>query len=96
MLATVFLPMADARARDLDARQLRRAAVERVGRHREAGRDDAARVLAARRDDIEGGGGAEVDDDGPLGPARVRRDGVDDAIGARPRAGCRTGSACRS
>src|SRR4051812_9786401 len=68
--------------RDLHARQLGGRVIERVGRDHQPGRDHAARVLAARRDHIERGRGAEVDDDRALRPALMGRDRVDDAVGA--------------
>ncbi len=82
MLATVLRPITVARAHDLDPRQLGRRLVERVGRDGEPGRDDAARVLAARGDHVEGGRGAEVDDDRALRPALVGGHRVDDPVGA--------------
>ena len=67
---------------DLDARKLGGAGEERVGADLDAGRDDAAKVLALRRDAVEGRRGAEVDDDEAAAEALVRGDAVDDAIGA--------------
>ena len=48
---------------DVDAGQARGAGEESVGGDAEAGGDGAAEVFAAGTDDVEGGGGAEVDDD---------------------------------
>ncbi len=69
--------------RDLDPRQLGGRAVEGVRRNEQPGGDDAARVLAARRNHVQGRGRAEVDHDGALGEACVGRHRVHDAIGAQ-------------
>src|SRR6266404_3682140 len=65
-----------------DALQARGAGEERVGGDADAGRDGAADVFALRRDDVEGGGGAEVHHD--AWPAVLRESGhaVHDAVGA--------------
>ena len=83
---------------EVDREQPRRARRERLHRDLDPGREDAAHVLALRRDDVEVRRGAEVDDDArravPLAERRPRsRSGR-----ARPRAGRRSapGSPCAS
>ena len=83
------------------ARQARGALEQRVGRDVHARADDAAQVLAARRDGVEGGGRAEVHDDQraraavAAAVALVRRHAVDDAIGADLGRARRRAPACR-
>ena len=68
--------------RDLHPRQARGPAEERLGADLHARRDHAAQVLALGRDAVEGGGGAEVDDDHrAMGPLEAGHR-VDDPIGA--------------
>src|SRR5690348_4580837 len=50
--------------RQLDLKQARGGAGEGFGRDAQAGGDGAAEEVALRRDAVEAGGGAELDDDG--------------------------------
>src|SRR4051794_40886728 len=65
---------------DVDAGKLGGPREESVRGDAEAGSDDAADVFAARGDDVEGGGGAEVNDDDGSAVARESRDPIDDSI----------------
>ena len=67
---------------DVDAAEPCRAGKESVGTDAEAGRDDAADVLALGGDHIEGRRGAEVDDDTWPAVALKGGDAFDEAIGA--------------
>ena len=60
--------------------------VERLDGEVDARRDHAALVAAVAIDDVEGGRRAEVDHDQRPAVARVRGDGVDQAVGADPAA----------
>ncbi len=67
---------------DLHAPEPRRLLEERVGRDRDARHDDAPRVLPLLRHDVEGRRRSEVHDDAGAAQPGVRRDRVDDAVGA--------------
>ena len=73
------------RALDADAREPRRARKERVGRDRDARRDDAAEVAPALIDDLEVRRRAEVHDDAGRAVLVHRRHGVNDAVGPHVR-----------
>ena len=70
------------RPQQLDLAQLGAAPAERLQRDVDAGGDRAADVLPARADHVEGGGGAEVDDDRRTAEQLGGREGVDDPVGA--------------
>ena len=63
MAPTVVWPMTLRRLAHVDARQSRGPLEERVGGNLRAGADDAAQILALRRDRIERRRRAEVGDD---------------------------------
>src|SRR3954471_3765834 len=67
---------------EVDLGQLGRALGQRLHRDLDARRDDAAQVLAARADRVEGQRGAEVDDHARALDVVVAGDGVDQAVGA--------------
>ena len=67
---------------DRDARQPRGGGDQRVQRQVDAGRDDAAFIGARIIDHVEGGGGAEIDDDQIAFVERVGGDGVEHPVGA--------------
>ena len=66
-----------------------------VERDLDAGDDRTTEVLALGADGVDGGGGAEVDDDGRTAVEVVGADGVRRCGRRRPPSGCRRGSACR-
>src|SRR5690606_3216713 len=67
---------------DLDAAQRGGTSEERIEADVDAGEDRTPEVLATGGDGVEGGGGAEVDDDGRPAVQVERGDGVGDAVGA--------------
>ena len=74
--------LADQRARlaELDLPELGGATSQRLERYLDAGRDDAAQVLALARDDVVGDRGAKVHDDARALEPRPRGDRVDEAV----------------
>ena len=62
--------------------QLRGAGEQRLGRDADAGRDRPAQVVAVRRNRVEGGGRAEVDDAGRPAVKMFDRRGVGHPVGA--------------
>ena len=83
MLATVLVPTTRFGLAISTPRKTRGGPIQRIGRYDEAGGDDSAGVLPARRDRVKGGGGAEVDHDGPLRPTRIGGHRVHYAIRAQ-------------
>ena len=77
-----------ARAQQLDLAQLGATAAERLQGDVDAGGDGAADVLPARADHVEGGGGAEVDDDRRAVRTAWPRRGRSPPGRRRPRGGC--------
>ena len=80
--STVDLPISARGAVEVDPRDRRRAARERLHRDLDARRDDPADVLAGRADAVVGDRGAEVDDHARPADALVGRDRVDEPVGA--------------
>src|SRR5215216_4091111 len=76
------LPDQRARRLEVDLRDRRRAAGECLHRDLDARPDDAADVLAGGPDDVVRDRGAEVDDHACAADALVRRDRVDEPVGA--------------
>ena len=67
---------------EIDQRQARGLAEERVDGDADADRDGAAEVLGILRDDVEVDGGAQIDDDARAAIFIEAGDAVDQAVGA--------------
>ena len=83
MQATVLVPMTfSVRADRARSAASPRPAASACEREVDARRDHAAAVIAVVVDHVEGRRGAEIDDDQRPAIAVMRRDGVDEAVGA--------------
>ena len=83
MQATVSVPITCLAAARRRCAAAARRPLQRLDRQVDAGRDDAAAVVAVLVDHVEGGGGAEIDDDQRRpGIAHAGADRVADAVGA--------------
>ncbi len=71
-----------ARRLEVDLRETRGLGEERLGGRLDTRSDGAAQIGALRVDDVDGGGGPEVDDDDRPAEPREGRHAVDDAVGA--------------